>query len=114
VPFFANGHCAAIRAADGFRLPSGDVAPGEDYLLDAALRIPLETAGFRRQTFHAFARTGTHVFAWCEGARYRGSRSHAAVPLEMAIACRAPKRAANSRSNDARTGPQESWPDRRT
>jgi 2-polyprenyl-3-methyl-5-hydroxy-6-metoxy-1,4-benzoquinol methylase len=59
------------------------VLTGEDYLLDSALRIPLETAGFRRQTFHAFARRGTHVFAWCEGARYRGNRPHADVPLEI-------------------------------
>jgi SAM-dependent methyltransferase len=83
VPFFPDGHCAVVRAEDGFRLPTGDVAPGEDYLLDAALRIPLETAGFRRQTFHAFARDGGHVFAWCEGARYRGARPHAEVPLEI-------------------------------
>lgn len=83
VPFFPDGQCAVIRAAEGFRLPGGDVAPSEDYLLDAALRIPLETAGFRRQTFHAFARSGTHLFAWCEGARYRGRRPHADVPLEI-------------------------------
>lgn len=84
VPFFADGQCAVIRTNDGrFELPSGEVQPGEDYVLDSALRIPLETAGFRRQAFHVFARRGTHVFAWCEGARYLGNRPHAKVPLEI-------------------------------
>ena len=64
VPFFPDGACAVVRSAGGgFELPTGDVLTGEDYLLDSALRIPLETAGFRRQTFHAFARRGTHVYA---------------------------------------------------
>jgi hypothetical protein len=83
VPFFPDGACAVIRAEGGFALPSGEVADGEDYLLDSALRIPLETAGFRRQTFHAFARRGGHVYAWCEGARYRGARPHVEVPLQI-------------------------------
>ena len=83
VPFFPDGFCAVVRSGDGFELPTGVVLTGEDYLLDSALRIPLETAGFRRQTFHAFARRGTHVFAWCEGARYRGGRPHVEVPLEI-------------------------------
>jgi SAM-dependent methyltransferase len=83
VPFFPDGSCAVVRSERGFELPSGEVLAGEDYLLDSALRIPLDTAGFRRQTFHAFARRGTHVFAWCEGARYRGGRPHVEVPLEV-------------------------------
>ena len=84
VPFFPDGYCAVVRSeGGGYELPTGDVLDGEDYLLDSALRIPLETAGFRRQTFHAFARRGMHVYAWCEGARYRGGRPHADVPLEI-------------------------------
>ncbi len=83
VPFFPDGQCAVIRTGAGtFELPSGEVQPGEDMVLDSAVRIPLTTAGFRRQTFHAFARRGTHVFAWCEGARYLGTRPHNKVPLE--------------------------------
>jgi hypothetical protein len=84
VPFFPDGHCAVIRTDDGgFALPTGEVRPGEDYVLDSALRIPLESAGFRRQTFRVFGRRDTHVFAWCEGARYLGGRAHADVPLEI-------------------------------
>ena len=84
VPFFPDGYCAVVRSRDGgYELPSGEVLAGEDYLLDSALRIPLETAGFRRQTFRAFARRGRHFYAWCEGARYRGNRPHADVPLEI-------------------------------
>lgn len=59
-------------------LPSGEVRPGEDVLLDTALRIPLEQAGFRRQGTHVFALSdgGEHVAIWIDGDRYRGSRRH--------------------------------------
>jgi hypothetical protein len=83
VPFFPDGQCAVVRIGGGFELPSGRVECGEDLALDASLRILLATAGFRRQSFHAFAQRGEHVLAWCEGNAYRGNRPHATVPLEI-------------------------------
>ena len=58
VPFLADGRCALIPAGDGLQLPSGEVLAGEDPALDAGLRVPLVTAGFRRQGFHPFAVAG--------------------------------------------------------
>lgn len=88
VPFLPTGECVAIAGADGPRLPYGEVAAGEDYLLDTSLRAPLMTAGFRRQLMAPFAvvddptRPGLHVCAWIEGhAPYRGRRPHAEVDL---------------------------------
>jgi SAM-dependent methyltransferase len=84
VPFFPDGMVAVIRDhPGGLGLPTGEVRSGEHDLVDASLRILLETAGFRRQTFHEFARDGAQVFAWSEGDRYHGRRPHAAVPLEI-------------------------------
>jgi SAM-dependent methyltransferase len=57
------------------------VRAGEDYVLDTGLRVPLETAGFRRQRFHPFGRSGGHLLAWIEGEHYRGRRPHRQVPL---------------------------------
>lgn len=59
-------------------LPSDELRPGEDAVLEAALRIPLEQAGFRRQGTHvvATAEDGTHVAAWIDGHRYSGRRPH--------------------------------------
>ena len=49
-------------------------------MLDTGLRVPLVTAGFRRQGFHPFAVDSEHVYVWCEGdADYRGARPHAEV-----------------------------------
>ena len=82
VPFLHDGRCALVPAGDGLALPSGAVLAGEDPMLDTGLRVPLETAGFRRQGFHPFAASGDHVFVWCEGDDgYRGARPHAEVEL---------------------------------
>jgi 2-polyprenyl-3-methyl-5-hydroxy-6-metoxy-1,4-benzoquinol methylase len=62
-------------------LPVGEVRPGEHYLLDACLRIPLETLGFRSQRVHPFAADGDHVYAWLDGDRYTGDRPHASVDV---------------------------------
>ena len=81
VPFLRDGRCVLIGGPDGPDLPSGHVQDGEDYRLDTVLRVPLETAGFRYQRFRPFGLAGSHLYAWIEGARYRGSRPYAAVPL---------------------------------
>jgi hypothetical protein len=84
VPFLPGGHCAAIPDGDGrLRLPSGEVRPGEHWLLDTTLRIPLETAGFRFQRAHPFAydAEAAHLYAWLDGDRYKGRRPHAEVEL---------------------------------
>jgi hypothetical protein len=82
VPFLPDGSCVAIPdAGGGLRLPTGDVRPGEHYLLDTSIRVPLETAGFRMQRVGPFAVDGAHVYAWLEGDRYAGSRPHATVEL---------------------------------
>jgi hypothetical protein len=82
VPFLADGRCALVPAGDRLVLPSGEVPAGEDPMLDAGLRVPLVTAGFRRQGFHPFAVEGDHVYVWCEGDDgYRGARPHAEVEL---------------------------------
>ena len=75
VPFIEDRGVVVIPE-DG--LPSGDIHAGEDVVLDAALRIPLEQAGFRRQGTHVFALAehGTHVAIWIDGDRYTGSREH--------------------------------------
>ncbi|MFI6263902.1 class I SAM-dependent methyltransferase [Micromonospora sp. NPDC051006] len=82
VAFLPDGSCAAVPDADGRpRLPGGSVRPGEHWLLDAGLRIPLETAGFRRQRMHPFAADGDHWYLWADGDRYAGGRPHARVAL---------------------------------
>ncbi|HEX2774604.1 MAG TPA: class I SAM-dependent methyltransferase, partial [Micromonosporaceae bacterium] len=82
VPFLPDGSCAAVADDQGgVRLPSGEVRPGEHWLLDAALRIPLETAGFRAQRIHPFAADGDHRYVWLDGDRYAGRRPHVRVPL---------------------------------
>ena len=82
VPFFPDGRVALIGERPGLLdLPSGEVRANEDYVLDTSLRVPLETAGFRRQRFHPFGRMGGHLFAWIEGERYHGRRPHRQVPL---------------------------------
>lgn len=84
VPFFPDGKVGVIRTrAGGHELPQGEVGPDEHDLPDAALRILLETAGFRRQTFYEFARDGENVFGWCEGDEYHGRRPHRRVPLDV-------------------------------
>jgi hypothetical protein len=70
VPFLPDGHCAAIPDGDGrLQRSSGEVRPGEHWLLDTALRIPLETAGFRFRWAHPFAYDAeeAHLYAWLDG-----------------------------------------------
>jgi Methyltransferase domain len=82
VLFLPDGRCALPQGEDGMlTVPVGAVENGEDYVLDSSLRIPLMTAGFRRQRFHPFALAGTHLFAWVEGDVYSGRRPHVRVPL---------------------------------
>jgi hypothetical protein len=83
VPFLSDGRCALIEDPGGPALPSGEVADGEDYVLDTVLRVPLETAGFRYQRFHPFGLDGDHLYAWIEGAPYTGSKPHGTVQLSF-------------------------------
>jgi hypothetical protein len=80
VPFLEDGTCIGFVAADGrLDVPSGAVMPGESWMLDAALRLPLEQAGFRMQRVHPFAIDGDHLYVWVDGAGYTGDRQHADV-----------------------------------
>jgi hypothetical protein len=92
VPFLPDGRCVLVEGPDGPALPAGDVLEDEDDLTDAALRIPLQTAGFRYQRFRPFGRDGDHLYAWIEGGPYRGSRPH--VPAELSRYGRAGRLAA--------------------
>ena len=83
VPFLSDGRVVLIAGPGGPALPSGEVADGEDYVLDTVLRVPLETAGFRYQRFHPFGVDGDHLYAWIEGAPYTGSKPHRSVPLSF-------------------------------
>ncbi|MBO0812314.1 MAG: class I SAM-dependent methyltransferase [Microlunatus sp.] len=67
-----------VRTPDGFRVPAGAVEPGEDVELDSVLRIPLQTAGFRRQGTHPAGISGDRRRAlfWVDGSRYHGNREH--------------------------------------
>jgi SAM-dependent methyltransferase len=80
VPFLPDGRCVLIEDG-GPRLPTGEVRPGEDYLLDAVLRVPLETAGFRYQRVRPFGVDGSHLYAWIEGGPYHGARRHVRAEL---------------------------------
>jgi 2-polyprenyl-3-methyl-5-hydroxy-6-metoxy-1,4-benzoquinol methylase len=82
IAFLPDGACVALPdGSGGLALPAGEVRDGEDWLLETSLRVPLDTAGFRRQRVHAFAADGDRVYAWLEGDRYTGRRRHATVPL---------------------------------
>jgi SAM-dependent methyltransferase len=83
VPIFPDGMVAVIRTDRGFALPAGAARGDEREPRDFALRILLETAGFRSQAVHAFAERDGQVFAWAEGDEYHGRRPHAVVPLEI-------------------------------
>ena len=74
---------AVIENPGGPALPAAEVEPGEDYLLDAVLRIPLLTAGFRYQRSHPFGLDRDHLYAWIEGGPYAGSRPHASAALSF-------------------------------
>lgn len=86
VPFLPDGRCVLIEHPGGPALPAGEVLDGEDYLIDTALRVPLQTAGFRYQHLHPFGLDGGHLYAWIEGVPYRGDRPHATVPLGFCTA----------------------------
>ena len=64
VPFLPDGRCVVLP---GPALPTGDVRPGEYYLLDTCKRIPVEQLGFRFQRVHPFAVVGGHVYVWLDG-----------------------------------------------
>jgi SAM-dependent methyltransferase len=78
VPFLPDGDCAVLP---GPVLPTGALREDEHWLLEATLRIPLETAGYRFQRAHPFAVDGDHYYVWLDGDRYRGWRPHATVDL---------------------------------
>ena len=80
VAFLPTGDCVALAGPQP-ALPTGDVRPGEHWLLDTCLRVPLETAGFRRQRVGPFAADGDPVYAWLDGDHYTGRRPHAEVEL---------------------------------
>lgn len=90
VPFRNDGLCGAIPTSTSVTLPSGAVLPGEHWILDSSLRIPLETAAFRMQRVVPIGSSplddGLHVYAWLEGAApYTGDRPHADIePVVLA------------------------------
>jgi hypothetical protein len=67
-----------LETPEGYRLMAGDIEPDEDVLVDAILRIPLETAGFRRQGTHlvAISTDRQHVIFWVDGREYHGEHRH--------------------------------------
>ena len=86
VPFLPDGRCVLVEQAHGPTLPAGEVLDGEDYLIDTVLRVPLQTAGFRYQRVRPFGLDGGHLYAWIEGAPYRGDRPHAKTKLSFCTA----------------------------
>ncbi len=64
VPFLPDGRCVVLP---GPALPSGEVRPGEHYLLDTSVRIPMDQLGFRFQRVHPFAADGDHLYLWLDG-----------------------------------------------
>lgn len=80
-----EGDC--VVPADGSpALSTGDVADGEHWLLDTALRVPLQTHGYRIQGLHTVAvddlDSGLQLYGFARGEPYRGRREHREVPLE--------------------------------
>lgn len=78
-------------------LSTGDVAEGEHWLLDTALRVPLQTHGVRTQGLHTVAVTeldpadpaaGLQLYGFAVGAPYRGQREFREVPLDQLTADR--------------------------
>lgn len=70
-----------VETPNGYRIPADRRLPGEDVLLDSALRIPLQTAGFRRQGTHVVGVSDDRrqVVLWVDGWRYYGGREHQPV-----------------------------------
>jgi hypothetical protein len=82
VAFRNDGLCCAVPGHTSVTLPTGEVLPGEHWILDSTLRILLETAAFRFQRVVPLGAEpydgGLHLYAWSEGAApYRGERPHA-------------------------------------
>lgn len=78
-------------------LSTGDVADGEHWLLDTALRVPLHTHGVRTQGLHTVAvaeidpadpAAGLELYGFAVGAPYGGQREFRAVPLDQLSADR--------------------------
>jgi SAM-dependent methyltransferase len=78
VPFLPDGRCVVLP---GPALPSGDVRPGEHYLLDTTVRIPMDQLGFRFQRVHPFAADGDHLYVWLDG-DLRAERPHVTATAE--------------------------------
>ena len=78
--FQTDGRLIMVAAPDGYRIPVGAIEVEEDAILDSALRIPLQQAGFRRQGTHVagVSPDGRHLLLWVDGARYYGRREHLA------------------------------------
>ncbi|HEY9294523.1 MAG TPA: class I SAM-dependent methyltransferase, partial [Microlunatus sp.] len=76
--FLTNGQLIMVDAPDGYRIPTGTIDDGEDAILDSALRIPLQQAGFRRQGTHVagISSDRRQLLLWVDGARYYGRRQH--------------------------------------
>jgi 2-polyprenyl-3-methyl-5-hydroxy-6-metoxy-1,4-benzoquinol methylase len=92
VPFLPDGRCVLIERPEGPALPAGEVLDGEDYLIDTVLRVPLRTARFRYQHVRPFGIDGGHLYAWIEGALYRGDRTHETAELSFCTAEQAASR----------------------
>ncbi|ACQ78495.1 Methyltransferase type 11 [Beutenbergia cavernae DSM 12333] len=68
VPVLPDGTFAALVEGDGrVRLVTGDMRPGEDWLLEGTLRLPKEAAGFRRQRVHVVGIDADHLLVWVDG-----------------------------------------------
>ncbi len=80
VPFLADGRCVLVEDPGGPALPAGEVRDGEDYSLDAVLRVPLETAGFRYQRFHPFGLDRDHRDRHVHICTHRQDRSSVESP----------------------------------
>jgi hypothetical protein len=94
VLFLPDGRCGLVRGPDGrVDLPTGEVLPDED-AVDAVLRIPLATAGFRSRRFEPFRWSGLHLFAWVEGDH--DGRLEVVAPEEAAARLRAQGNAAQA------------------
>lgn len=81
VPFLPDGRCVVLP---GQVLPDGDVRPGEHWLLDSCLRIPVAVAGFQPQRVHPFAADGEHVYVWLDGDWRTGDRADAVAADDLA------------------------------
>lgn len=72
VPVLPDGSLGALVDDDGYAsLIHGQVRDGENWLLEASLRIGLEQAGFRAQRIHVVATEGhppaLHLITWMSG-----------------------------------------------